>query len=140
MTREDTVKILSILKAAYPSFYKGLSKEEALAVINLWSMHLGGIPLDIISIAVSKLIATSTYPPTIAEVKSKLHGMYAEAVEELISPFVDESKIEMLEHIADTCRNVTQESSINEIIARNDRKGITDNEAHDMQQGNLPTL
>ena len=33
MTREETVKILAILKAAYPNSYKGMTKEEANATI-----------------------------------------------------------------------------------------------------------
>ena len=30
MTREDTIKILSVLRGAYPAFYRDITKQEAL--------------------------------------------------------------------------------------------------------------
>ena len=32
MTREDTLKIMSVLKAAYPNYYKDMKKGEAVEV------------------------------------------------------------------------------------------------------------
>ena len=36
MTREETVQILSILRRAYPVFYKDISKREAENTVDLW--------------------------------------------------------------------------------------------------------
>ena len=79
MTRDDAIKILSILKAAYPSSYKGMTKEEANGTISVWAAQFSTIPASVIYIAINKLIGTNQFPPTISEVKDKLHGMYYEA-------------------------------------------------------------
>ena len=36
MTRNETLKILSILKNPYPTFYRDISKEEAVEIADLW--------------------------------------------------------------------------------------------------------
>ena len=79
MTREETIKLLSILKAAYPNSYKGMTKEEASGTIAVWSMQFADIPANIMLIAVNKLISTSPFPPAISEVREKLRGLYYEA-------------------------------------------------------------
>lgn len=138
MTRDDTLKVLAILKAAYPNFYKDLSKQEASAVIGLWSVQLAEVPVDIVCFAINKIIATNTFPPTIAEVKKKLSGMYAEAVEELLDGCKDQKKIEYLHRIENCCREIEVEPSLGKLMTLANRgKSI---ETHDMQQGALPTL
>ena len=79
MTREETIKILAILKAAYPASYKGMTKQEATGTIAVWAAQFAGTPATVVMIAIQKLIATNTFPPTISEVKSKIRGMYWEA-------------------------------------------------------------
>ena len=37
MTRQEALAIMAMLKTAYPSFYKDLSKEELSAAVNLWA-------------------------------------------------------------------------------------------------------
>lgn len=84
MNREDAIKILSILKAAYPNSYKGMTKEEAHGTINVWVMQFSDLPLGIVSIAVNKLISTNIFPPSISEVKKKIQSLYGEASEMLL--------------------------------------------------------
>lgn len=79
MTRDDAIKILSILKAAYPSSYKGMTKEEANGTISVWAAQFSTIPAAVIYIAINKLISTNQFPPSISQVKEKLHEMYYEA-------------------------------------------------------------
>ena len=100
MTREDTIKVLSILRVAYPNFYKGLSKQEANAVIDMWAMQFIDIPCDIVCIAINKLISTNKFPPSIAEVKGKLKSMYAEAVIGVISFDADDKEADVYRRIA----------------------------------------
>lgn len=85
MTREDAIKILSILKAAYPNSYKGMTKDEANGTIGVWAAQFTSMPYEIVSIAINKLISTNTFPPTIHEVKEKIRGLYWEAWEMLNS-------------------------------------------------------
>ena len=39
MTREETIKVLAILKAAYPNAYKGMTREEAQGTVSVWAMQ-----------------------------------------------------------------------------------------------------
>ena len=84
MTREETIKVLSILKAAYPNSYKNMSKDEANATVTVWAVQFAEIPAEIVMIAVNKLIATSTFPPAISEIKDKIKGLRWEILSVLL--------------------------------------------------------
>ena len=83
MTREETIKVLAILKAAYPNSYKNMTKDEANGTVAVWSMQFASIPVEVVMIAINKLISTSTFPPAICEVKDKIRGLYWEVWEQL---------------------------------------------------------
>lgn len=83
MTREETIKILAILKAAYPNSYKNMTKDEANGTVAVWSTQFASIPADVVMIAINKLISTSSFPPAICEVKDKIRGLYWESWEVL---------------------------------------------------------
>lgn len=83
MTREETIKILAILKAAYPNSYKNMTKDEASGTVAVWAMQFATIPAEVVMFAIHKLISTSPFPPAISEVKSKISGLYWESWEAL---------------------------------------------------------
>lgn len=83
MTREETIKLLAILKAAYPNSYKGMTKEEANGTITVWAIQFANIPSNIVMIAINKIISDSPFPPSISEVRDKIRGLYYEAQEML---------------------------------------------------------
>ena len=83
MTDKEAVQVLAILKAAYPNSYKGMTKDEAKATATVWAVQFADIPVQVVLIAVHKLIASSTFPPAISEVKNKLGSLYWEAQERL---------------------------------------------------------
>lgn len=83
MTREETIKVLAILKAAYPNSYKNMTKDEANGTVAIWSMQFSTIPVEVVMIAINKLISTSPFPPAICEVKEKIRGLYWEVWEKL---------------------------------------------------------
>ena len=78
MTREETIKVLAILKAAYPNSYKNMTREEAQGTVSVWAMQFAAFPVDVVLLAINKIIASSTFPPTISEVKEKMSDMYWE--------------------------------------------------------------
>lgn len=78
MTREETIKVLAILKAAYPNSYKGMTREEAQGTVSVWAMQFAAFPVEVVLLAINKIIASSTFPPTISEVKETMRGMYWE--------------------------------------------------------------
>ena len=79
MTRDETIKVLAILKAAYPNSYKAMTKEEAKGMIAVWTMQFADMPADIVLMAVNKLISTNQFPPAISEVKKKISTLHWEA-------------------------------------------------------------
>lgn len=83
MTRQDAIKILAILKAAYPNSYRGMSKEDANGTVNIWATQFADMPAPVVMIAVNKLISTNNFPPSIGEVKEKIRGLYWEALGEI---------------------------------------------------------
>lgn len=85
MTKKEALQILAILKAAYPASYNGMTKEEATGTVAVWCMQFEDMPAEIVMMAIHKLIATNKFPPTIAEVKSKISSIHSEASEMLWS-------------------------------------------------------
>lgn len=78
MTRDETIKILAILKASYPNSYRGMTKDEANGTVAVWATQFAKMPADVVMIAVNKLISTNTFPPSINEVKDKIRNLYWE--------------------------------------------------------------
>lgn len=79
MTKKEALQILAILKAAYPSSYNNMTKEEASGTVAIWSMQFADMPVDIVMMAIHKLISTSKFPPSVAEVKDKIKSIHWEA-------------------------------------------------------------
>lgn len=74
MTKNETLQILNILKIAYPTFYKNISKQEALDIVDLWSNMFEGDDVLLVINAVKAFIATDDkgYPPVIGVIKKKM--------------------------------------------------------------------
>jgi hypothetical protein len=72
LTRDDTVKVLSILKTSYPRFYANMSRQDAENAINLWFMMFANDDVEDVKLALYKLISTFEFPPSIAELRKAL--------------------------------------------------------------------
>ena len=73
MNLSDTLKMIAVLKAAYPHSFKDMSRAEADAMVNLWArVFKDDNPLEV-SAAIDALISTRTvgYSPTPGEVKEQ---------------------------------------------------------------------
>ena len=77
MTEQETLKILTVLRAAYPMFYRGLKDGDAKAVVNLWKVQFAEDSYKDVSLAVHTLISTrtDTFPPVIGEIKEVLRSI-----------------------------------------------------------------
>lgn len=75
MTREETTKVLSIIKLAYPNFYKNITKQEAENTVNLYQEMFKEDEANLVMVAVKELINTFQYPPTIADIKNKMYKL-----------------------------------------------------------------
>ena len=74
MNRQETISVLAILRAAFPSFYRGMGRQDLESIVDLWEDMFRDDDPKLIAGAVKALIATKTegYPPTIGEVKDRV--------------------------------------------------------------------
>lgn len=74
MTREETLDLLSVLKAAYPNFYRDMTRKDADHVIELWFEMFKDEPAGLVALAVKRHIATDTkgFPPHIGAIKDAI--------------------------------------------------------------------
>ena len=74
MTRDDVIKIMSVLRGAYPHFYRDISKQEAYDAINLWTDMFSNDDSSIVASAVKSVIDgdDNGFPPSIGKVKAKM--------------------------------------------------------------------
>lgn len=74
MNRQETLQMLTILKSAYPNFYKGMGRSEAEQVVALWESMFTDDPVEIVSIALKRYIATDEkgFPPHIGAIKAAI--------------------------------------------------------------------
>lgn len=74
MTREETIKILSSLRAAFPNGYRNMDKGDYLSTIEVWQDQFQDTSYEAVSAAVKSIIATSTseWPPVIGAVKAEI--------------------------------------------------------------------
>ena len=70
VTRSETLAVMSILKAAYPAYYRDMKRKDAEAVVNLWAEMLADYPADLVAAAVKSHIASDRkgFPPHIGAI------------------------------------------------------------------------
>lgn len=73
MEREDVIRILNVLKTAFPNSYKDMTKVEAENTINLWLDMFQHENVQLVLAATKNLINTFKWPPTIADIKEEMY-------------------------------------------------------------------
>ena len=74
MNREQTIQILSILRKAYPFFYKDITREEGREITDLWYEMFKEDDILLVIKAVKLFIKTDRkgFPPVIGVIKAKM--------------------------------------------------------------------
>jgi len=74
MTYDDTLMVMGVLRAAYPNYYKGMTRKEADGIVGLWSAMFADEPAELVAAAVKAHIATDTkgFPPHIGAIKDAI--------------------------------------------------------------------
>lgn len=74
MTRDETIDLLSVLKAAYPNFYRDMTRKDADHVVSLWTDMFNEEPAELVALAVKAHIATDKkgFPPHIGAIKDAI--------------------------------------------------------------------
>lgn len=94
MTLEESIKLLALIKLAYPNSYKDIDKDTQLATINMWQRSFNTVPLPIVELALNHFIKASKFPPTIADICDELRSVYYEALQNVM--FTEDNKIREL--------------------------------------------
>lgn len=79
MTQEESIKLLALIKLAYPNSYKDIDKETQLATVNMWHRAFTDTPFSIVEMALDNFVRESKFPPTIADIIDRLRIMHGEA-------------------------------------------------------------
>lgn len=79
MNRAETLAIMTILKAAYPQYYRNPSKQEAEGVVALWQDMFSADTYELVATAIKALIATDEkgFPPHIGAVREQMRKVLA---------------------------------------------------------------
>lgn len=85
MTLEESVKLLALIKLAYPNSYKDIDKDTQLATVNMWQRAFDTVPLAIMELALDHFVKVSKFPPTIADVCEELKSIHFEALQNVLS-------------------------------------------------------
>ena len=74
MTYDETLAIMSVLKAAYPAYYRDMKRSEAEAVVGLWADMFKDDPAELVAVAVKAHIASDKkgFPPHIGAIKDAI--------------------------------------------------------------------
>lgn len=79
MTREETIKILMVMQAAYPNY----KPQDKTVAVNVWAEMLGDIPYEQVSAALKAYIQTDKngFAPGIGDIREKAQMLFGEDAE-----------------------------------------------------------
>ena len=72
MNRKEAAQLVAIVVTAYPNYDKFKDAESVKATVNLWAVMFEDVEAGLVALAVKKHIATSKWPPSVAELREIL--------------------------------------------------------------------
>lgn len=74
MNREEAKRLMAVIKAAYPSYYKGASAQDMRDAVDLWENMFAEDNFASVAGAVKAYIATDEkgFPPAIGQIKAQM--------------------------------------------------------------------
>lgn len=79
MNRQETNRLLAILKANYSYAFKALSTQEKRILVESWTYALRELDAEIVMMAVMRLLKVSRWMPTVAEIREEVQRIGADA-------------------------------------------------------------
>lgn len=81
MNKRDTVGLMAILETAYPAYYAKRNDQQRMEAVNLWAELFADDPAQLVYAAVKTIIVSGgAFPPSIGEIKNKMHDLTAPEV------------------------------------------------------------
>ena len=81
MNKQEAVKLLALIKVAYPTAYRDMDEASKKATVNMWAGSFPDVPYGIMEQAFNHFRMVSKFPPTVAEMVEELKLIYCQAVE-----------------------------------------------------------
>ena len=85
MTVEESIKLLALIKLAYPNSYKDIDKDTQLATVKMWQRAFDTVPFAIMELALDHFVKVSKFPPTISDICEELKSIHYEALTNVLS-------------------------------------------------------
>lgn len=82
MNKQEAVKLLALIKVAYPTAYRDMDEASKKATVNMWQMSFPDIPYPIMEQALNHFRMLSKFPPTVADMVEELKHVYYQALEQ----------------------------------------------------------
>ena len=79
MTKDEIDQLMGLVKVNWPNAFKGLTGNEKKLAFSSWYLALQDIPAKVAALAVVKLVATSKFTPTPADIREKVAEVAREA-------------------------------------------------------------
>lgn len=74
MTEKDTIRIVTLICMSYPSSER-LGENAIKGMVNIWKTLFADDPAELVELAVTRHIATSKWPPSVAEIRELMAQM-----------------------------------------------------------------
>ena len=81
MNREESIKLLALIKVAYPTAFKDMDNASKQATVNMWHTTFSQTPYSIMEMAFNGYRMQSKYAPTVAEMCDELKHLHWQAAE-----------------------------------------------------------
>ena len=81
MTKQEAIKLLALIKVAYPTAYKDMDQASKQATVNMWAGSFSDVPYPIMEQAFNHFRMVSKFPPTVAEMVEELKHIHYQALE-----------------------------------------------------------
>ena len=81
MNKQEAVKLLALIKVAYPTAYRDMDEASTKATVNMWAGSFPDVPYPIMEQAFHHHRMVAKFPPTVAEMVAELKSIYNQAVE-----------------------------------------------------------
>lgn len=81
MTKQEAIKLLALIKVAYPTAYKDMDEASKRATVNMWAGSFPDVPYPIMEQAFNHYRMVSKFPPTVAEMVEELKHIHYQALE-----------------------------------------------------------
>lgn len=81
MNKQEAIKLLALIKVAYPTAYRDMDQATKQATVNMWAGSFPDVPYPIMEQALNHFRMVSKFPPTVAEMVEELKNIHYQALE-----------------------------------------------------------